>query len=158
MPRPKPFFAEKSELARYVDQDEIKNGGRVSSAAFTPNPDEPYLSVNSVELESYDEIAKYYSQIFSSGSGEVAIACRNIAKYNDVARGVGISISWNAADNTWEYGSFEGQKEAYKHRPTPISYSHCGVEFINDSVEKLTLKKIARRLSGERPHLHTVTL
>lgn len=154
--KPKPTFAEHSELARHVDPDELKNGGRVSSAAFVPNPSENYLSVNSLEIETQQDIATYYRNIFQNGSGEVAIACRKISDYNTAASNAGIMIKVSNLDGKWKYYADGSPEEAYKHRQTNMSYSHCGVEYLKGNLTDLTIKKIARRLSGRRPHLHKI--
>jgi len=151
--RPIPSFRASSELARYLDPDELKSGGRVSSVAFLPNPGDTHLSVNSVELDSLPSIAGYFRSTFKDGAGEVGIACRKINEYNSAGRAAGISIKHNRSTGKWDYNTEHGAKDAYKHRPTPKSYSHCGVEFINSDIDELTLKKITRRLAGNRPHL-----
>jgi len=152
-PRPIPSFKKSSELARYVDPDELKSGGRVSSVAFLPNPGDSHLSVNSVEVDSLKNIADYFRSTFKNGSGDVAVACRKINEYNSAGKFAGLSIQNNRSTGKWVYNSEHGPIDAYKHRPTHKSYSHCGVEFINSDVDKLTLKKITRRLAGNRPHL-----
>jgi hypothetical protein len=152
-----PAFAEKEQLTRYIDKDELKRGGRVSSTAFLPNPGDLYLSVNNVELEPLFDIACYYRKRFQEGLGKVAIASRKVYEYNNAATHVGISISYNKLANRWEYATHEGTKVAYKHRgvPPPLeSYSHCGVEYINTNLDELALDKIARRLAGNRPQLY----
>jgi len=147
-----PSFNAASELARYVDPDEIK-GSRVSSASFLPNPDDAYLSVNSVELDSLQDIANYFRKTFKGGNGDVAVACRKINEYNNAGKDAELTIKYNDSSGKWVFNSANGLIDAFKHRPSHISKSHCGVEFINDAVDKLTLKKIARRLAGNRPHL-----
>lgn len=152
--RPVPTFGDRKDLARYVDQDEIKTGGRVSSAAFMPTDIDEYLSVNSNELEGIDEIATYFRNTFQNGDGSVAIACRKVVEFNLAARSAGLVIrESNNNASKWEFLDHTTYVNAYKHRPTKLSYSHCGVEFINSSSDELTIKKIARRLSGCRPHL-----
>jgi len=158
--RPVPSFATRSELARYVDPDELKRGGRVSSGAFLPNPDDDYLSVNSLEVESLQTIAAYYQRQFKAGVGEVAAICCKVWAYNDAARRACISIKFNRTESKWTYDAGWGPADAYKHRPqtrTPMSYSHCGVEYINAKADELIVKKIARRLSRQRPHLVKLT-
>ena len=154
LPKPKPTFVARSELARYVDPDELKKGGRVSPAAFVPNPSDNHLSVNSLEIETPQDIATYYRNRFQNGNGKVAIACRKISDYNTAASHAGIIIKFNKLDGKWEYYTGGSPKEAYKHRHTHVSYSHCGVEFLKGDTVYLTIKEIARRLSGKRPHLY----
>lgn len=144
-----PSFKANNELARYVDPDELKNGGRVSSGAFLPNPGDTYLSVNSTEVESLHDIQAYYRTTLHKGVGPVIAACRKISDYNNAGNFAGISITFSNSNNAWEYGTSQGPKPAYKHRRTPISYSHCGVEYINDNLNQLALKKISRRLAGK---------
>ncbi len=151
-----PSFSARSELGRYVDPDELKRGGRVSSVAFLPNPDDDYLSVNSLEVDPPRTIAAYYRKLFKGNIGEVAVACRKVSAYNGAARSAGISISFSRTENKWTYNTGQGSADAYKHRPqtrVPNSYSHCGVEYINAKADELVMRKIARRLSGKRPHL-----
>lgn len=152
-----PSFKLKSELARYVDPDELKNGGRVSSGAFMPTMDDTdCLSVNSIEIDSLNNIANYYHDRFNSNGGEIGIATRKILHFNDAARKAGIEIRKNTGTKCWEY-IYRGKiLTAYKHRPTPISKSHCGIEYLNINIDEKILKKIARRLSGKRPHLYKI--
>jgi len=147
--RPIPSFKAKSELARYVDPDELMKGGRVSSGAFLPNPGDPYLSVNSTEVESLHHIRAYYRTSLHKGVGPVIAACRKISDYNNAGNFAGISITFNNSNNAWEYSTSQGPKPAYKHRRTPVSYSHCGVEYINDNLHQLVVKKISRQLAGK---------
>jgi|SRR3989344_1240332 len=148
-----PTFSPKSELARYVDPDEIKSGGRVSSGAFMPSPVDTYLSVNSLELEKVQEIARYYRQTRQGGTGNVAVACCKVVDYNNAANFAGLSVQKNSVSGRWEFNGAIGVLEAYKYRWTHLSNSHCGVEFINAQLDELRIKKIARRLAGQRPHL-----
>ena len=144
-----PSFKANKELARYVDPDELKKGGRVSSGAFLPNPGDTYLSVNSTEVESLHDIRAYYRTTLHKSVGPVIAARRKISDYNNAGNFVGISITFSNSNNAWEYGTSQGAKPAYKHRQTPISYSHCGVEYINDNLHQLVVKRISRRLAGK---------
>jgi hypothetical protein len=129
----------------------------VSSAAFTPNKGDSHLSVNSTEIESLKDIAVSYRDTFKNGMGPVAIACRKISDYNSAAGNAGIRISFCKVECKWKYNASEGIKDAYKHRPTLKSHSHCGVEYLGNDTKYLTIRKIARRLSGNRPHLFKIT-
>ena len=124
-------------------------------AAFVPNPGDSYLSVNSTEIEGQNDIATYYRNLFQNGFGAVAIACRKVFDYNSAATKAGIRISFCKVECKWKYQASEGPKDAYKHRPIPKkSESHCGVEYMGNDTEYLTIKKIARRLSsGDKPHV-----
>jgi len=68
-------------------------GGRVSSAAFMRNPGDEYLSVNSVEIESLQEIAAHYRRDFQKDNQKAAIASRKILAYNRGALIAGISVA-----------------------------------------------------------------
>lgn len=153
-----PVFKANSELARRIDSDEIKNGGRVSSAAFLPNPGASHLSVNSLEIETLDSIANYYSQVFSES--EVFICTRKVIEFKYSTRHTTIRIFYDRQNKKWKFEYQNQISEAFKHRPRntppPKSISHCGIEFINDFVNYKDIKKIARRLSGKKPHLFRV--
>jgi len=129
----------------------------VSSAAFIPNPGESYLSVNSTEIEPLNDIAVAYRGIFKNGKGPVAVVCRKVSDYNSAARNAGIRISFCKVECKWKYYTSMMIKDAYKYRPTHKSYSHCGVEYLGDDTDYSIIKKIARRLSGNRPHLFKIT-
>lgn len=152
----KPHFSEKSELTRFVEADYISSGGRVSLAAFLPKPDEAFLSVNSMELELIAVIAGIYHRKFGLATNDVPIAIRKVAKFNSVARSVGIAVTFNNEAQTWEFPSNGGSRVAYEHKKIKGDHSHCGVMFISGHVDYATQKKIARRLTGKRPHLVTI--
>ena len=154
--RKTPTFKLNRELARYVDIDELQ-GGRVSSSAFIPNPGEDYLSVNSIEVESLNDIATYYCNVFKNGIGAVAIACRKVSEYNEAAKKSDVRIIFSRAECKWKCNLNDNYHDAYKHRPTEKSYSHSGVEYLGNTLNYLTIKKIARRLSGNKPHIHTIS-
>ncbi|NQU63591.1 MAG: hypothetical protein HQ517_04820 [SAR324 cluster bacterium] len=154
----KPEFIAKSELARYVDKDEYMKGGRVTSGAFLPNPGDDYLSVNSLEIESINDIANYFSKVF--GESTVKICTRKVSEYNNSTSGTAIHIIYDRRQKKWIFQVNSLPKEAFEHRPRytppPKSISHCGVEFINSSVEYSVLKQISRRLGGKKPHIHRI--
>jgi hypothetical protein len=157
--RPVPSFASRKQLARYVDPDDLRRGGRVSSAEFLPNPGATHLSVNSLELEPLHTIAAYYQERFKGGVGQVAIVCRKVWDYTDAGRSAGVSIKFNKAEGKWKFDTGHGLAVAYKHIPQtriPKSYSHCGVQFINAGTDELILNKIARRLAHKRPQRPTI--
>lgn len=87
-----PRFAANSELARYVSPLHLMKGGRVSSAAFLRNPGDEYLSVNSVEIDSLQEIAAHYRKDLQKDNQKVAIASLKIFAYNRGALKAGISV------------------------------------------------------------------
>jgi hypothetical protein len=151
---PTPTFAGSSELARYVRPEDLKKSHRVSSAAFLPASNDTHLSVNSLELESPQDIAVYYRERFQSGIGTIAIACRKVNDYNTAASSAGVTIHYDRSESKWKYHTDQGLSDAYKHRPIPRrSHSHCGVEYISNQLAYLKQKQIARRLRGKRAHL-----
>jgi len=156
----KPKFSADSKLVRYIDPDEIKRKGRISSAAFMPNPGETHLSVNSMETESLAEIADYYRHAFADGD-KVDAAERTVADFNKAATKAGLNICYDQVKQRWEWHEETAHAtEAYKHRPVPArpplpaSPSHCGVEFIQSKLDEITLRKIAEFLTIQKPRLH----
>ena len=144
-----PTFKINSELARWVHRSHVKNK-RVTMAAFLPKPLEAYLSVNSVEMENYDEIAKWYANALSDDKEIIYMATRNISEYNSSAKKSGLEIQY--INGRWKFNDKNRIiSDAYKHRPNASSTSHCGVEYINCTTPLLIQEKIARRLSGARP-------
>jgi hypothetical protein len=130
MLRDKPTFAEPSELARYIPSEWCKRKNRPASAAYQRKDNEEYLSVNSTEVETINQIAQTYATKFESGTRPVAIACPKVASYNEAADKVGIAISFNGTTNDWEFQEGGKLAVAYKHRRSEVNNSHCGVEFV----------------------------
>jgi len=145
---PAPSFAARYELARYVPPGYRRRVGRISSAAFLRNPGDTYLSVNSLEVESLSGIAKHYKSIFQQGQGSVAVACRKIMVYNRAALAAGVFVTRDFQSKIWLFLHHGSNLPAYRHRPSHLSKSHCGVEFTISFAEELAEKKFARRLAG----------
>lgn len=152
-----PRFTQNKELSRYILPDDIKKS-RVSTPAFMPLEGDKYFSVNSLELETIDEIASYYRKKFTINNNEsVAIATRKVSKFCDAGRFIGIKITYDKTTSKWLFVKNNVEIDAYLHRPSTTrscpSLSHCGVEFINAELDYRDQKKLARRLAGTRPHL-----
>ncbi len=94
-----PTFVEKSELARYIPYEWRNRNNRPAPAAYQRKDNEKYLSVNSTEVETINQIAQTYATKFESGTRPVSVACPKVANYNEAADQVGIAISFNAATN-----------------------------------------------------------
>lgn len=150
-----PSFTAKSELARHVNEDHFPNN-RVSSAAFhKKSPSETYLSVNSLELETFNSIASYYRNRFQHGDGRVIVSCKKISEYNAAATVAGLSVIFDKSMQAWVYRDGTHITPAYKHRESKASYSHCGVEFVSSSLyDELAEKKFARRMASGSPRIY----
>jgi hypothetical protein len=150
--KPKPAFPAHSHLFRYIYPDE-KHGKRASPGAFMPNPGDDHLSVNALELESPEEIAKYYADVFGSEDGSVSVCIHTIFEYNDSGKKANCWIQFNRTNSTWEFLDSTGQQAAaYRHRPVLrsssflySSWSHCGVEFVRVLAD-VKLRQFARRM------------
>jgi hypothetical protein len=151
-----PSFRAATELARWVAPEHVRDGGRVLSAAFQPNPDEAYLSVDSLEVSPIGDIAKSYRLGFQPGRAPVAVVCRKVAEYVSASRDAGVGVIFDARLNTWEFAVAGNRVPAFRHRPTRGSRAHCGVETIS-CMDELGMRKFARRLGGVRPHLVEVS-
>lgn len=149
-----PTFAAKHELARWIHEDDLGKGGRISSAAFMPIEGEAYLSVNAVELESLSTIAAYYRNTFQRGTGKVAISCIKVVEYNRASNAGGVVVNRDAKLKRWVFEENGKKMEAFRHRPSHRpshkSASHCGVETVRLMNEDASAK-FARRLAGCPP-------
>jgi len=122
-----------------------------------PNPGDDHLSVNALELESREQIAEYYADVFGSEDGKVAVCINTIFEYNDSGKKAGCWIEFNRANSTWEFPETNGSRGvAYRHRPVLrteqfpyASWSHCGVEFVR-ALAELKLRQFARRMAKRK--------
>lgn len=145
-----PSFASRMELARRVDEVNLGNGGRVSSAAFLPIEGETYLSVNSVEMESLKQIAEFYRRQFVPGSGKVFISCLKVMDYTDASKKAGVVMKFDKSSVRWMFEFNANYQEAFRLRDNHLSKSHCGVETIV-TMRGNSPNKFARRLAGKPP-------
>jgi hypothetical protein len=160
-----PSFSETHELVRYVLKKDRLGGNRTSVAAYldvgpTGDPTKEHLSVNSLEVESYGEIASYCQERFQKGRGEVALSSTKVRAFNLAGKRCGVDLVYNASSLSWQFVGNRGLPEnAYKHRPVIDrdnarlnSPSHCGVEFVR-AMADYAKTRFARRLGGKRYHL-----
>ena len=112
-----PTFREKSELTRYIDDAQRLRDRRPAQGAFQRNPGESHLSVNSLEVESFDEIVRYYQIEIQNDDLPVAVCVHKVAQYNSAGRKAGALIT--KTDDVWEFAADENLKPAYRHRPIP---------------------------------------
>lgn len=157
-----PRFAERSELVRYVGELNRLRSGRPAVATFLPDPPnektkKPYLSVNSLEVETLADIAAYHRALWQGNRGKVALSSHKVFHYTDAGRKCGIRISYDRDSSTWHFQNGATAEEAYKHHPVlgsdrPNSTSHCGVEFVR-ALRGHNDAKFARRMSGSKFHL-----
>lgn len=148
-----PKFTERSELSRFVEEAERLRNNRPSTSAFLPDPDEEYLSVNSLEIESTLEIAEYYRAVLQKNNQPVAMCIHKVARFNDAGRKAECQITWSRQNGRYEYQTPNGTQEAaYRQRPVPrhgsrrASPSHSGVEFV-EVLDELRLKRFAREMA-----------
>ena len=170
-----PTFKGKKELARYVDPDETQGNRHAAASAFLPteedlkNTAKAHLSVNSTEVESRKDIARYFRTIRQNGEGKVALYVNQVIKYVGCGRKAGAIIRSCPDGSPWVFDSVAGKKEdAFLHRPVapvyrtgrPGSPSHSGIEFIRTMNERQQ-RKFARCLAKKpryRSEEHTSEL
>jgi len=114
-------FNERTELARYIDEDQRLSGNRPASSAFLANPGDTHLSVNSRDIENLDQIASYFYAILQENKNNraIAVALHRIATYNDEIRKVGVSLVYRTQDEMWFFADADASQPAYRHRPVP---------------------------------------
>lgn len=148
------LFSDKVDLSRYVHPDERKNDRHAAASAFEMTIDDlahrtPHLSVNCLKIEDREVVASQCRDQFQQGAGVVALAVHKVADYIIKGKTAGAVLT-----NNGEWAFIEGplQLAAFKHRPTKLSPSHCGVEFLR-SLDELQRRRFARELA-KRPRLH----
>ena len=155
-----PTFANNKELIRYVPE-EARSGNRVSPAAFLPDPPDPtrkrppYLSVNSLEIESLQAIANYHREVWQKNSGKVALAAHKVFHYREAGRQSGVTIEYDREQRQYVFREKTGgMSRAFECIPRTNIYkspSHSGVHFVRALAEH-QIAKFARRMSGGKFH------
>jgi hypothetical protein len=159
----KPTFTSKKRLVRYVSEENRLSGNRPAFATFLPDPPDPskkkpYLSVNSLEIESLKEIAAYCRGMWQNATGKVALCEHTVFQYNEAGKKSGVSISYCKESQGWQFQGPAGKEDAYLHHPKVESKheykspSHCGVEFTR-MLSDHAAGQFARRLAGQKFHL-----
>ena len=152
-------FGRRSELMRYVVEEQRLKSSKPAPDTFRRNPDEDHLSVNLVDLESREEIVSYYRERFQEGQGEVAVCHHKILEYNSACSRTAVVLSYNRTRSQWEFRDKSNNLiPAYRSRPVPTgrtrsSKSHSGVEYVRMFGE-LDENRFARRMSNKRFHRH----
>jgi hypothetical protein len=150
-----PTFGGKSKLIRHIAPDE-RRGRYASPSAFLLNEVDkksasPYLSVNSTEVESLDDIVETYRE--RQSGGEVAVSAHNVYKYVEKGRDAGAVISSPRGTSRWSFAENGNERPAFSYRKTDQSASHCGVEFLR-ALDELQQRGFAR-LMARFPKLET---
>lgn len=130
MLRDQPTFNEPSRLVRYIPPEFRNRNNRPAVGAYQKKENEDYLSVNSDELETVNQIAQNFASQFEADNRPVAVSYPTVANYNDAAGKVGVMISFNNATQNWEFREGAGLVVAYKHRSKKSNKSHCGIEYV----------------------------
>lgn len=125
-----PSFRERSILARYVHVEYRGKNNRPKPSAYRRSPGEKYLSVNSLEIHTRNQVAAIYADIFENGNRPVTLTEPMVSNYNARAREVGVTVSYNADDGHWQFDENGIATPAYLHHLKPHNESHCGVEFV----------------------------
>lgn len=151
-----PSFARKTELARYIPPEDCNGKNHATSTAFQLSDvdlthNQPHLSVNAIELEGTSVIAAQYRSQFQKGNGKVAVCTHKVQRYLDGAKKQELALTANAT-LIWSFVSASGVESAFRHRPTQLSKSHSGVEFIR-TLPDYRQKSLARYLS-RYPRFH----
>lgn len=125
-----PRFRQKDRLARYIAPEHRKDGMRAKPPAFMEgqNSKKDGLSVNSLEVESINQIAKTFSAKFNE-KGPVGISIPTIQEYNEAANHVGLQVLWSDANSRWEHQGPSAIEASFVQDPKDGNRSHCLVKF-----------------------------
>src|SRR5215207_6052614 len=156
-PKIDPTFSERKELVRYISDANRLSGNRASVAAFyhddsNEDPANEHFSVNSLEIETLNQIADYHRWKWQSSTEKVALCIHRVHEYNDAAKKSNVRIR---KATKWEFTAGGGVwEDAYRSRPVyPYgepphgSPSHCGVEFVRAIKNPYEMGKFARRMT-----------
>ncbi len=145
-----------SQVSRFIHKDYRMRRGRVSSAAFERKVDrsgtrEPYLSVNSLEIDSVPTVVTYYRKTFENDRGQVALVIHKIRECNLASQVAGVSVKFDKPQRCWVYEKSSIRHPAYLLRKVPNSTSHSGIEFVkafgNDTLAE---KKFTRKMVNKK--------
>jgi hypothetical protein len=162
-----PRFSAKARLVRYIDEINRLSGNRTSPAAFIDPPSgelDDHLSVNSLEAETLQQIARYHRWRAQGDRGKVALSEHKVHEYSDAAAKAEVTIYYDRHVSNWQF-SMQGtaSEDAYRHRSVKPhnsagssermgSPSHCGVEF-KRAFSLHAAARFARRMGGKKFHL-----
>lgn len=125
-----PTFKQRSILTRYIDREYRGKKNRPKRGAYQRSEGEKYLSVNSLEIHTRNQVAAIYAEIFENGNRPVALTEPRVSNYNAVANEVGVTVRYNAVAGYWEFHENGLSAPAYRHHVRTRNESHCGVEFV----------------------------
>ena len=125
-----PRFGKRSVLCRYIDREYRKRNNRPNPNAYRLTPNEKYLSVNSLEIHTRNQVAAIYAEKFENGNRPVALAEPTVSIYNAAASEVGVTVAYNSDAGYWHFSENGNATPAYLHHGREHNESHCGVEFV----------------------------
>ncbi|MDA1091248.1 MAG: hypothetical protein O3A85_13160 [Proteobacteria bacterium] len=124
----KPQFRAKNKLARYIPEEYRQSTKRASASAFIEDPEatKDGLSVNSLEIETTNQIAANYAAKFSK-TRPVGVCVHTIEQYNTAAMEAGLTFQWDIT--IWKHFPPPGGEQSYEHNPKPHNDSHSLVKY-----------------------------
>lgn len=127
-----PTFRANQRLARYIDPEFRQENRRAKPAAFMEDDEATRdgLSVNSLEIQSENQIAAFYANKFNEAR-PVALSTPCVEDYNIAAtESAGLVISGYHADAPhWRNPNNGAEEASYLHNPKDKNESHCLVRY-----------------------------
>src|SRR5262249_48254763 len=103
-------------------------------------------------VERLAEIISFYRETFQNNTGQVAACQHKVQEYNQACHLTHVPLTFNRAENRWEFPEGKKVSLAYRLTFTPKgsrhSLSHSGVEYVRafDETDEL---KFARRMCNK---------
>lgn len=145
----KPNFRQDDKLARYIAREYRQNNNRAKVPAFMEDhaATRDGLSVNSLEIETENQIAANYAMQFKDDR-PVGVSIHTIDQYNTAAAEAGTTVRWIIESEAWQHSSPNGDEESYRHNPKQNNDSHSLVRFtrhFDDHFEFRFAKRMAHK-------------
>lgn len=140
-------FTLQTTFFRYIRKEYRRKNGGVFIDAFVDERGKP-LSVNSLGIESKQDVARYYAKSFEGGRpSRVAVSSAKLSKYNKAGEKAGVIIRHQSAPREWTCLDNGGKTcAAYALTNHEKSPSHSHVQFVR-YLSEIDAKKFARAMA-----------
>lgn len=155
-------FTKDKRFYRYIVGIYRKPRKGISPGAFKLSEEDetnkdPHLSVNLLDKDSTNEdtkhIISYYKKSIQKNDDTIAYVDHKVDHYIDCSNKSESKLSFNMSSRYYEFNENGTNKPAFKHRPTNISRSHSGVEFLR-AMNQVKQNRFSQEMVKKRKRYH----